>query len=310
LRLRETYTMPSIRGRLIYEILRLQGSPFDRATPLETQRADLERQARHARVPGEVQVQATSIGPIYAEWLRPRNAASNAALLYLHGGGYTMGSCNTHRALAARIASAANVDALLIDYRLAPEHPYPAALADARNAYGWLMQRGLDADKVVVGGDSAGGGLAVALAVGLRDQAQPLPGALICLSPWLDLTMSGQTMKTVAQADPLITWESSVLHARRYVRDHHPKEPLISPVFANPAGLPAIYVQVGEHEVLRSDSERFVRAARQAGIHVRFEIWPGMWHVWHAWAPWVPEAGHAIRLIGDFIREKLGTSKV
>jgi len=302
--------MESIRGRLVYEGLRLLGSPFDRSTPLEKQRAYLERQGRRVRVPREVKVQTTSIGPIHAEWLRPRGARPDAALLYLHGGGYTMGSCNTHRAMVGRIAAAANVNALLIDYRLAPENPFPAALTDAKNAYGWLLHQGLEAGSIAVGGDSAGGGLAVALAVGLRDQGQPVPAALICISPWLDLTASGESMKTRAHTDPLITWEASVLNARRYVADHHPKEPLISPLFADPAGLPGMYIQVGQHEVLRSDSDRFVRAARQAGVEVRFEIWPGMWHVWHAWAPFVPEASRAIRLIGDFVRERLGGREV
>jgi monoterpene epsilon-lactone hydrolase len=297
--------LQSIRGRLVYEFLQLLGSPFDRSTPLQVQRAYLERQGRRARVPGEVQVQTTAIGPTYAEWLRPREAPPRAALLYLHGGGYTMGSCNTHRALVARIATAAKTPALLINYRLAPEHPFPAALIDARNAYSWLLERGLAADRIAVIGDSAGAGLALALAVGLRDHAQPLPGAVICMSPWLDLTVSGESMKTCARDDPLISWESSVLNARRYVGDHHPGEPLISPLFANPAGLGPTYIQVGQHEVLRSDSERFVRAARQAGVEVRLEIWPGMWHVWQAWAPWVPEANRAIRLIGGFVREKL-----
>jgi monoterpene epsilon-lactone hydrolase len=298
--------MQSIRGRLVYEFLQLMGSPFAHSTPLQTQRAYLERQGRRARVPREIQVQSTSIGQTYAEWLRPREARPGVALLYLHGGGYTIGSCSAYRALVARIAAASGADALIIDYRLAPEHPFPAALTDARTAYGWLLQRGLSGDRIVVIGDSAGGGLALALTVGLRDQAQPLPAAVIGMSPWLDLTTSGKTMKTLAQDDPLITWEACVLNARRYVGDHQPWEPLISPHFANPAGLPPIYIQVGQHEVLRSDSESFVRAARQAGVQVRFEIWPGMWHVWQAFAPWVPEANRAIQLIGEFAQARLG----
>jgi monoterpene epsilon-lactone hydrolase len=296
----------SIRGRLVYEFLRLLGTPFDRATPLERQRADLERQGARARLPKEVQVQAVSVGSTYAEWLGLRGTPRDRAVLYLHGGGYTMGSCNTHRALAARIGLAARAPVLQINYRLAPENPFPAALTDAKNAYAWLVRGGLKSDRIVVIGDSAGGGLAVALAVGLRDQVQPLPRALVCLSPWLDLTLSGETMKSCAASDPLITWDTSVLNARRYVGDHLPREPLISPVFADPIGLPAMYIQVGQHEVLRSDSERFVRAARQAGVEVRFEIWPGMWHVWQAWAPFVPEANRALELIGGFVREKLG----
>lgn len=299
--------MPSLRARLIYEFYQSFGSPFEATKPLEQQRAALERQGRHAKMPREVDVQQTSIGPMYAEWLRPDEAQADRAILYLHGGSYTMGSCNTHRALAARIAAAAHVPTLIINYQLAPENPFPAGLADTKNAYGWLLHQGIEADKIAVVGDSAGGGLALALAVGLRDQGLALPRAIVCISPWFDLTLSGETMTTCAEADPLLGWKTSVLHARRYVGPHDPREPLISPVFAEPRGLPPLLIQVGQHEVLRSDSERLAARARQAGVEVRLEVWPGMWHVWHAWAGWVPEAGRAIKRIGEFVRERIGT---
>jgi epsilon-lactone hydrolase len=297
--------MPSTRSRLVYDFLQTSGPPSASAS-LEDQRRDLERQARLARMPSRVEVQDTAVGSMHAEWLRPRDANPDRALLYLHGGGYTTGSCNTHRALAARIAKAANVAALLIDYRLAPEHPFPAALLDAKNAYWSLVRQGIQADKIVVAGDSAGGGLAVALAVGLRDQAQALPGAVVCISPWLDLTLTGETLTSGARTDPLVSWETSVLHARRYVGQHLPGEPLISPLFAELLGLPPMLLQVGEHEVLRSDSERFAQSARQAGVQVTLEVWPGMWHVWHGWAGVVPESTRAIERIGAFIQERMG----
>ena len=297
--------MPSLRSRLVYDFLQLSGLPSN-STSVQEQRRDIERQARLARMPSRVDVTVTRIGTMHAEWLRPRDASKDRALLYLHGGGFSIGSCNTHRALAARIAAAAKVPALLIDYRLAPENPFPAALLDAKNAYGQLLRHGIQADKIVVAGDSAGGGLALALAVGLRDQAKPLPGSLVCISPWLDLTLSGETMASCAKTDPLISWETSVLNARRYVGQHHPSEPLISPLFADPLGLPPILIQVGQHEVLRSDSESFTRSARAAGVDIRLEVWPGMWHVWHAFAGVVPESGRAIARVGAFIRETLG----
>ena len=298
--------MQSIRSHLIYEFYQSFGSPFAATRPLETQRAALERHGRRLRMPRQVDVRPAPIGPMYAEWSRPDDAHADQAILYLHGGSYTMGSCITHRALAARIAAAAKAPTLTINYRLAPENPFPAALADTKNAYGWMLHLGIDARKIVVVGDSAGGGLALALAVGLRDQGLALPRALVCISPWLDLTLSGETMTTCAEADPLLSWKTSVLHARRYVGPHDPREPLISPLFADPRGLPPLLIQVGQHEVLRSDSERMALRARQAGVETRLEVWPGMWHVWHAWAGTVPEARRAIELVGRFIGERLG----
>ena len=299
--------MQSMRARLIYEIYRSFGSPFAASKPLERQRAAFEKQGRRAKMPAGVDMRSASIGPMHAEWLRPGDIEAGAAILYLHGGSYTMGSCTTHRALAARIAAAARVPALIIEYRLAPENPFPAALTDTKNAFGWLLHQGIDARRIAVAGDSAGGGLALALAVGLRDQGLALPRAIVCISPWLDLTLSGETMTTCAEADPLLNWNTSVLHARRYVGQQDPREPLLSPLFADLHGLPPLLIQVGQHEVLRSDSERLAARARQAGLEAKLEIWPGMWHVWHAWAGSVPEARRAIRRIGEFVREQLGT---
>ena len=296
--------MQSIRSRLIYEFYQSFGSPFAATKPLELQRAALETQGRRAKMPAGVDVRSASIGPMHAEWLRPDDREAESAILYLHGGSYTMGSCSTHRALAARIAAAAQTRTLIINYRLAPEDPFPAALTDTKNAYGWLLHQGIDARKIAVAGDSAGGGLALALAVGLRDQGLALPRAVVCISPWVDLTLSGETMTTCAEADPLLSWKSSVLHARRYVGQHDPTEPLISPLFADLGGLPPLHIQVGQHDVLRSDSERLAARAREVGVKVKLEVWPGMWH---AWADSVPEARRAIKRIGEFVRERVET---
>jgi epsilon-lactone hydrolase len=296
----------SIRSRLIYEFYQSFGSPFAATKPLELQRAAFEKQGRRAKMPEGVDMSSASIGSMHAEWLRPEDSQVEAAILYLHGGSYTMGSCRTHRALAARIAAAARAPALIINYRLAPENPFPAALTDTKNAYGWLLHQGIDPRRIVVVGDSAGGGLALALAVGLRDQGLALPRAIVCISPWGDLTLSGETMTTCAEADPLLSWNTSVLHARRYVGEHDPREPFISPLFADLGGLPPLLIQVGQHEVLRSDSQRLAARAREAGVEVKLEVWPGMWHVWHAWAGSVPEAGRAIRRIGEFVCARVG----
>lgn len=297
--------MQSLRSRAIYNFYKRFGSPFDVNTPLAQQRANLERQGKFAIMPSKVEVQPVSIAEMYAEWISPFEAKDDRAILYLHGGGYTMGSCNTHRALASRIALAGRTPTLLINYRLAPEFPFPAALEDAIAAYHWLLDRGIAANRLVFAGDSSGGGLAIAAAVALRDQKDRLPAGIVCISPWADLTLSGETISTCSITDPLISRETSELHASRYVGQQDPKSPLISPVFADLSEFPPMLIQVGEHEILRSDSSRLAENARQAGVDVTLEVWDGMWHVWHAFAGLVPESQRAIERIGSFIYERM-----
>lgn len=293
--------MQSLRSRAIYQFYKRFGSPFDINTPLTQQRANLERQGKFSIMPSKVDVQPVSVGEMVAEWLRPFGTRDDREILYLHGGGYTMGSCNTHRALVARIALAGQAPALLINYRLAPEYPFPAALEDAIAAYQWLLDRGVAANRIVFAGDSSGGGLAIAVAVALRDQEEQLPAGIVCISPWADLTLSGETISTCSTTDPLISRETSEYHASRYVGQQDPKMPLISPVFADLSEFPPMLIQVGEHEILRSDSSRLSKNARRAGVDVTLEVWDGMWHVWHAFAGLVPESQRAIERIGAFI---------
>jgi monoterpene epsilon-lactone hydrolase len=297
--------MSSLRSQLIYRYFMLSGSPFAADAPLEQQRSYVDRQGRMARMPARVSVERLAIGGMYAERLVPVGAGADAAILYLHGGGYVMGSCDASRALAARIASAAGAPALLVNYRLAPEDPFPAALEDARAAFGWLLSQGVKPGRIALAGDSSGGGLAVSLAVDLRDASGPLPEAIVCLSPWTDLTVSGESIRTRARADPLITPEACVRNAGRYAGHHDPASPLISPIFADLTGLPPLLILVGEHEILCSDAERLAEEARRVGVQVTLEVWPGMWHLWPAFAGLIPEAGIAIDQIGDFLRQRL-----
>jgi monoterpene epsilon-lactone hydrolase len=297
--------MQSLRSRAIYQFYKRFGSPFDINTPLAQQRANLERQGKLAIMPSKVEIQPLSIGEMVAEWLRPFGTRDDRAILYLHGGGYTMGSCNTHRALVARIALAGQAPALLINYRLAPECPFPAALEDAIATYQWLLDQGVAANRLVFAGDSSGGGLAVAAAVALRDQRDQLPAGIVCISPWADLTLSGETISTCSKTDPLISRETSEYHASRYVGQQDPKSPLISPVFADLSEFPPMLIQVGEHEILRSDSSRLAENARQVRVDVTLEVWDSMWHVWHAFAGLVPESQRAIERIGAFIHERM-----
>jgi acetyl esterase/lipase len=284
-------------------------SPFDVSNPLEQQRASMERLSKSYTLPRNIDIQPTFIGDMYSEWIRPADVRHDRAILYLHGGGYTMGSCNTHRSLAAWISAASQVSTFLIDYRLAPENPYPAALDDTINAFHYLIDQGIEPSKIIIAGDSAGGGLAIAATLSLRDKKEKLPGGIICISPWADLTMSGETMVTCSETDPFITRETSILHANRYVGKHDPKSPLISPIFADLSGFPPMIIQVGEYEVLRSDAVRLSENASRTGVDVSLEIWDGMWHVWHMLVGRMPESRRAIDKLGAFVRKCLGEDK-
>lgn len=207
-----------------------------------------------------------------------------------------------HRALAANIAYASRARALTIDYRLAPEHPYPAALTDAFSAYQWLLESGIRPEQLVVTGDSAGGGLTIALLVALRERGIPMPAAAVVLSPWTDLTDSGESWQENAKADYMINGPKLKEAARLYLKDVSPRTPLASPVYANLHGLPPLLIQVGSEEVLLSDSMRLAENARLSGVDVTLDVWEGMQHVWQFAASLVPEARQAIEKIGEFVR--------
>ena len=240
------------------------------------------------------------------EWVIPAGAGSDRVILYLHGGAYNAGSTRSHRALAANIAYASHARALTIDYRLAPEHPYPAALVDAFSAYKWLLELGIHPEQITVTGDSAGGGLTFALLVALRERRIPMPAAAVVLSPWTDLSASGESWQENAKADYMINGPKLKEAARLYLKDASPQTPLASPVYANLHGLPPLLIQVGSEEVLLSDSQRLAESARLSGVDVTLEVWDGMQHVWHFAASFVPEARQAIEKIGEFIRARSG----
>ena len=253
-------------------------------------------------LPRNVDLEPSEAAGLAALWVRPLGARDDRVLLYLHGGGYALGSPATHRSLAAHIALACGLPVLLPDYRLAPEHPFPAALQDATAAYRWLLQQGHSPHQVVIGGDSAGGGLALAAATALRDAADPLPAAIVCLSPWCDLALSGDSLTTRAGADPLLSGETCTVWATWYAGPHDPASPLISPLNADLRGLPPMLIQVCDREILLSDSIRLAERAARAGVQATLEVWDGLWHVWHFYAGLVPEAQQATDRIGAFVR--------
>jgi len=228
-------------------------------------------------------------------------------VLYLHGGGYVIGSPRSHRHLAAAIARAAGARALVLDYRLAPENPFPAALEDAIAAYRWLLGQGIAAGRIVVAGDSAGGGLTVATLLALRDRGIPRPAAGVCISPWVDLTCSGQSYSTKAASDPIVAPDLITALAEAYVgRDGDRKAPLASPLYADLRDLPPLLVQVGSEEVLLDDALGLGARARTAGVDATVEEWPAMIHVWHWFLPMLDEAEQAVGVIGKFVRSRVG----
>lgn len=253
----------------------------------------------------KVQVEQAEVHGLKAEWLTPRGAQENKLLIYLHGGAYVMGNCATHRQLVSYLAKFSGIKALLPEYRLAPEHPFPAAVDDAVGLYRSLLAEGYAASNIVIAGDSAGGGLTMATLLSLRDSRHPLPAAACLLSPWLDLAATGESMTTHARKDPWFQPEDMPIVAAYYCREDQLRHPLVSPVYADLSGLPPLFIQVGEDEILLSDSTRAAEKVKAAGGDVEIEIWPGMWHVFQAFLRQVPESKKAAKKIGKFVQQAL-----
>lgn len=277
--------------------------PSDSLTVAE-RRAQYERAEKAFPTPPEVKVERVSAPVAPAEWLRPPGAVAGRVVLYLHGGGYVIGSPRSHRHLAAAIAAAGQASALLLDYRLAPEHPYPAAVDDATAAYRWLVDQGIAPGHIVIGGDSAGGGLTVATLLALRDARLPLPAGGVCISPWVDLTCSGGSYRTKAAVDPIVTRTGVEEMARAYLGSSAARTPLASPLFADLRGLPPLLVHVGSDEVLLDDAVQLADRARSAGVDATLEVWDRMIHVWHWFLPMLDEAQAAVDGIGRFTRAR------
>jgi len=255
--------------------------------------------------PRKVIVEQANVHGLNAEWLTPKGCPDDKLLLYLHGGAYVMGNCATHRQMVSYIAKFSGIKALLPEYRLAPEHPFPSAIDDSVNLYRSLIADGYATKNIVIAGDSAGGGLTMATLLSLRDAGDPLPAAACLLSPWLDLAATGESMTTRAKKDPWFRPEDMPIVAAHYCRADELKNPLVSPVYADLAGLPPLYIQVGEDEILLSDSTRAAEKVRAAGGEVEIEIWPGMWHVFQAFLVQVPESKKAVKKIGAYVRRAL-----
>ena len=267
---------------------------------VEEQRAVMEASADMFPVEPDIVSREVDAGGVPADWVTVDGSDADRVVLYLHGGGYVMGSRNTHRGLAGRIARAAKARVLLPEYRLAPEHPFPAAVDDATACWRWLVSQGFAPQRMAIAGDSAGGGLTLATLLALKANVAPMPACAVALSPWTDLEGSGPTAEPGAVDDPMLTPDGLRVTGQQYAAGAL-RHPLAAPLHGDLAGLPPLLLQVGTREVLLSDSTRFAEKARAAGVDVTLEIEEGLIHVWQMF-PDVPEAQSAVQRIGAFIR--------
>ena len=267
-------------------------------------RAQMEGMA--LRAAPDLRIETADADGVKSELITPPGADPERVIQYLHGGGYVIGSPNTHRCLVGELARAASALALVLDYRLAPENPYPAAVDDSVTAYRWLLSKGYAPENIVIAGDSAGGGLTVATLLALKERKLPMPAAGICISPWCDMTVSGESIKARAALDPMTTEDGVRQMAKQYLNGADPRTPGASPIFGDLKGLPPLLIHVGEREILFSDSEILRDRAKGAGVDVTFEEWPGMIHVWHAFHPFLAEGREAVKKAGAFAKDRMG----
>ncbi len=289
-----------LRNAIFRTLLKLL---FKRRATIEESRANSAKSAKWTgKVPVGIVVEKVRADGIDAEWIYATDTDEEKVILYLHGGGYVTGSADTHRMLCTSLTQSVNAKIFLPEYRLAPEHPFPAALDDATSAYRWLLMQGFEAENIIIAGDSAGGGLSLALIQALRDDNQPLPAGVICISPWTDLTMSYESHQSKTTADPILRGDSLQLWASSYIADNDPRNPLISPAFADFTDFPPLFIQVGSEEVLLDDAKELAKKAKSEGVDVTLSIYEGMWHVWHVFGSLLPESPKAFEEIGEFLR--------
>jgi acetyl esterase/lipase len=294
--------MPSDEMHAVIGALRANAFSID--APVDELRSMMECWSAGGTPPGAT-IEVVDANGVPAEFVRADGAPTDAALLYLHGGGYCIGSIASHRGLAAQLSRKAQMSVLLIDYRLAPEHPHPAAVDDATSAYRYLLASGFSPARIAVAGDSAGGGLTFTTLLSLRDQQVALPAAAVAISPWTDMGCDSESFTTRAEADPMVTGAGLKRMADWFLAGQNPRDPLASPLHADLSGLPPVLVHVGDHEVLLDDAVRIAQRAREAGVDATLEVFPEMIHVFHAFAGVVPEADAALDAVAAFVRHHI-----
>lgn len=293
--------MASWQAHFFVMVLKLQVKrKMHKQTDIHRARATLG--AMKHKVPAGVVATPETVGGLAGERLRPVSGATSGTVLYLHGGGYFACSPQTHRPVTGGLARR-GFDVFAPDYRLAPEHPFPAAIEDAVAAYRGLLASGIPADRIAVAGDSAGGGLALATLLSLREAGDPLPAAALLLSPWTDLAGTGETLRTNGKRDAMFTGEGMERAAAPYLAGADPRNPLASPLYAALSGLPPMLIHAGSYEILLDDSRRLVDRARAAGTEVMLQTWPVVPHVWQLFP--MPEAAQSLDAASAFLQGKL-----
>ncbi len=248
-----------------------------------------------------MKIEKVDIDGIQAEWLFPVNASQEKVILYLHGGGYVTGSIEDHRMMCGLLANSTEAQVLSPEYRLAPEHPFPAALDDSLKVYQWLVDQGYSSTNIIVAGDSAGGGLSVATVLALKERSESLPAAVVCLSPWVDLALKGQSHTTKAKVEAMLQTDVLREWALCYTDESNLINPLVSPIYGDFHGFPPLLIQVGSEEILLNDSILLAEKARTDGVDVTLKVWEGMWHVWQALGELIPENKKTFEEIGEFV---------
>ena len=310
--------MASLKSRLIIFVLRnrhllkfrLKKESWDFNTSIPRFRQECENGAKKSgKLPEGIKVSSLRVAGMQAEWICPAASSNGAVIFYTHGGGYVSGSCADHRNFVAKFVEGTGVRALVYEYRLAPEYPYPAALDDSLAAYRWLLDQGIAPAQTVIVGVSAGGGLGLCVLLALRDKGLPLPAAAVALSPYTDLKLTGESLHTKARVclSPL---GMSQVCSRYYAGESDPGLPWMSPLYGDLHGLPPIHITVGEDETLLDDSTRFAEKARAAGVEITLRVGEGMVHCYPLFAPLFPEATQAMDEICAFIKAHTGSGQI
>ncbi|MCA9935999.1 MAG: alpha/beta hydrolase [Ardenticatenaceae bacterium] len=295
--------MTSLQFQAILQLL--QNSPDPASVPLTERRATADALAAQTPLLDGVYTEEMGISAkghtIPALLVAAQSARDDRLILYFHGGGYALGSIATHRDLACRLSAVSGARVLLVDYRLAPEHPFPAAVEDGTAVYHYLLQNGYTPDQLIIGGESAGGGLTLAVLLALRDGGHPLPAAAFALSPWVDLALTGDSLHRNAANDPGLTLAHLQEFASWYLGETDPQTPLASPLYANLSGLPPLLIQVGTAEILLDDARRLAAHAETVSVSVTRDEHEGMIHGWQGFAAFLPEAFEALENVGNFV---------
>jgi epsilon-lactone hydrolase len=288
-------------------VLRAKLAARPRSDDYRQRRNDIDARGLAYRLAADVGVEPVTANGVAAEWTTTPNAARDATLLYLHGGGYVIGSLDSHRHLVAEAGRACAVAALSLDYRLAPEHPFPAAVDDALAGYRFLLARGVAPERIAIAGDSAGGGLVVAAMVAIREAGLKQPACGWCISPWVDMEAAGQSMTSRAASDPTVQRAGILDMAKLYLGGADPRSPLAAPIYADLERLAPLMIQVGACETLLDDALRLARVAGEADVRVDLRIWPEMIHVWHLFHPELRAGLSAIEEGGAYVRRMIAS---